>query len=184
MKDGSNTVHDRDVLQVNGADAETFLDSLITCQVVGLNEGDTRFGALLTPQGKIMFDFFLIKAAEGLLIDIDAILASEFQKRLIFYRLRAKVDIETRSDLHLSAVGPEPDENATISIQDPRHPHLGWRNYGNANMSSISDGWLKKRIELGIPQGGFDFDYGDAYPHETLMDQFGGIDFKKGCYVG
>ena len=174
----------RTIFEISGKDANTFLDNLVTCQVIGLAENEARFGALLTPQGKILFDFFLIRKGNSLIVDIASVLAEDFQKRLMFYRLRAKVEIKPLSDIPLLNITDQRDVTAKISVQDPRHPKLGWRNYGLSKSSYSSEAYTMKRLEFGVPEGGLDYEYGNAYPHETLMDQFSGVDFKKGCYVG
>ncbi|MEO0329481.1 MAG: folate-binding protein YgfZ [Pseudomonadota bacterium] len=174
----------RSFLRVNGDDAEAFLDGILSCTVLGLNTQEAKFGALLTPQGKILFDFFLIKEADGFLLDVNQELAADFLKRLMFYRLRAKVDLTPVDNISVIVSSHVPDGHDGMAIQDPRHPDLGYRLYSNTSDVSNSGSYLAQRIQLGIPEGDTDFAYGNAYPHETLMDQFAGVDFKKGCYVG
>lgn len=176
---------ERSCLRVSGEAAEHFLDNLITCQTVGLNSSDARFGALLSPQGKILFDFFLIKTADAFLIDTVESLADDLLKRLTFYKLRAKVEIERLAEFQVASFYGETPDGTELYITDPRNQALGKRAYGQFKSTSRSNmTYNDLRVRLGIAQGGLDFDYGDAYPHETLMDQFGGVDFKKGCYVG
>jgi len=174
----------RSLIEISGEEAETFLDNLITCKVVGLETNHASFGALLTPQGKIMFDFFLIKTEDGYLIDTAEALAEELTKRLTFYRLRAKVDIAVRENAEITAVWGDDLTDRFNYIADPRHTGLGKRIYENQSIDGEQADYHAHRISLGIPEGGKDFEYSDAYPHETLMDQFAGVDFKKGCYVG
>ena len=174
----------RSIIRVGGEDAEHFLENLVTCSVVDLDDGEARFGALLTPQGKILFDFFLIKMGDQFLLDVHSDSAEAFQKRLMFYRLRAKVNIEADPEMQvLCASGSDP-AGSIVTVADPRHPDLPKRCYGQFDTSNSSEFYDQKRIGIGVPEGNSDFEYGDAYPHETLMDQFGGVDFKKGCYVG
>lgn len=175
---------DRALITISGEDAETFLDNLITCKVVGLEKGEASFGALLTPQGKIMFDFFLVKTADGFLIDTAEILAGELVKRLTFYKLRAKVEIKPVEDNTVIAIWGDDLMARDDMIIDLRHAKLGARIYSDTQAGVEEADYHAHRISLGIPEGGADFQYGDAYPHETLMDQFAGVDFKKGCYVG
>ena len=175
---------DRALLKVGGDDAEHFLDNLVTCNIVNLEADQASFGALLTPQGKILFDFFVVKTADGYLLDTPSSLADDLLKRLTFYRLRAKVDLKLMSDVNAYASSSKTLDGAMYSVSDPRHSGLGYRHYTAEQMTSIAEDYNASRIALGIPAGGADFNFGDAYPHETLMDQFGGVDFKKGCYVG
>lgn len=173
----------RSLIEISGEEAETFLDNLITCKVVGLGKGKASFGALLTPQGKIMFDFFLIKTEDGFLIDTAESLGTELIKRLTFYKLRAKVEIKPSAINDVIAVWTN-DLNISDLVQDPRHPNMGFRVYNPKIVKDASADYQMHRIECGIPEGGIDFEYNVAYPHEVLMDQFAGVDFKKGCYVG
>ena len=174
----------RSLIEISGEGAETFLDNIVTCKVVELAKGEASFGALLTPQGKILFDFFLIKTDKGYLIDVLEPLMEDFIKRLTFYRLRAKVSIEPQPDLNVYAIWDDSPRSSSLTIQDPRLAEMGSRIYSAQTPEGKEADYTHHRISMGIPQGGSDFDYGDAYPHEVLMDQFGGIDFKKGCYVG
>lgn len=178
------TLTDRALIEISGDEAEGFLDNILTCKVVGLNENEASFGALLTPQGKILFDFFLIRNGNGYVLDIAEGLSEEFIKRLTFYRLRAKVTIEAKPKVDVIAKW---DTQLSISdqvIQDPRHQGMGYLDYSGGPPEGDASDYIEHRIHQGIPEGGYDFEYGDAYPHEVLMDQFGGVDFKKGCYVG
>lgn len=175
---------DRSLIEISGEDAEGFLDNIITCNILNLDEEQASFGALLTPQGKILFDFFVIKTPAGFLIDIAEQLTTDFIKRLTFYRLRAKVDIKKIEDMQVYALWDSEIVTNDLTIQDPRLPSMGYRLYANQAPTSDASDYETHRITNGIPEGAKDFDYGDAYPHEVLMDQNGGVDFKKGCYVG
>ena len=120
------------------------------------------------------------------LFDVAQELAADFTKRLTFYKLRAAVTIEPQeNDTQVYACwGEAVDDTKEALIKDPRLAALGQRLYSDITPSGEPGNYTQHRISLGIPQGENDFSYGDAYPHETLMDQFGGVDFKKGCYVG
>ena len=178
------SLSNRSVVEISGEEAEHFLDNLVTCQVVGLSDNDARFGALLTPQGKILYDFFLIRCHDGYLIDAPALLTDDLVKRLIFYRLRAKVEINERRDLNVVACWDCDKPAGSLVICDPRHKGMGYRVYGSETGKEDDAAYRELRISNSVAEGGIDFEYGAAYPHEVLMDQFGGIDFKKGCYVG
>lgn len=177
---------DRAVLKVGGADARHFLHNVVTCNVETLTPGTARFGALLTPQGKIIVDFHVFDAGEDtFLLDAPAFLAADLLKRLTLYRLRAKVTLAADDELAVAAVWGEdaPPEGA---FADPRLPALGHRLIlPRAQAPEGEDAaYEAHRIGLGIPKGGADFAYGDTFPHEADMDQLGGVDFRKGCYVG
>ncbi|MCZ8313916.1 folate-binding protein [Phreatobacter sp.] len=184
---------DRGVVRVSGEDAARFLQGLVTCNVETLGAGEARYGALLTPQGKIVVDFLCIGVPAddggGFLLDTPGVLAAELAKKLGFYRLRAKVAVEDLSaQLAVTAVWGEetaPSPEGLVA-RDPRHTALGWRLVGPkpAEAPAPTGDYEAHRIGLGIPAGGRDFAYGDAFPHEADMDQLAGVDFAKGCYVG
>jgi folate-binding protein YgfZ len=192
---------DRGVVKVSGADARGFLNGLFTVDVVKMTPGAARFGALLTPQGKIVADFIVFEAAEedggGFLLDCPRALAPTLAEKLRFYKLRAKVQIDDLSAaLGVMAVWPDQAESEYgPSFTDPRLPALGTRiilppdtaadaakDLGAALVDA--DVYDTHRVMLGVPRGGMDFSYGGTFPHEANMDQLGGVDFDKGCYVG
>ena len=190
---------DRAVLRITGADAVRFLNGLVTSEVSALVPGEARFAALLTPQGKIIADFLLVAVAEeeggGFVIDAPRALAEELQKRLAFYRLRAKVDIAARLDLAIAVALEGTPDDLGLAYDDPRAAGLGTRIMLPANGAEAAlaaagftlgneDEWQARRIAQGVPEGGKDFNYGDTFPHEADMDQLAGVDFEKGCFIG
>jgi folate-binding protein YgfZ len=194
-------LRDRGVVKVSGEDARTFLNGLVTSDVTQVEPGLGRFGALLTPQGKITTDFLITEAPPGdgggFLLDVPRALAKGLASKLGFYKLRAKVAVEDLSDGLgvLAAWDGEPAMKPGLMFADPRHEALGWRIFVPEELqqkaaASIgaelvdSDAYEAHRIALGVPRGGLDFIYGDAFPHETNMDRLHGVDFGKGCYVG
>ncbi|OYU59736.1 MAG: folate-binding protein YgfZ [Bradyrhizobium sp. PARBB1] len=180
---------DRGVIKVSGEDARNFLNGLITTDVEQLAPGQARFGALLTPQGKIIVDFLITEIPTGhgggFLIDAPRALAKGLADKLGFYKLRAKVVVENLSDSLgvLAAWDGEPAATPDLAFADPRNAALGWRNLIGADLVD-SSAYEAHRIATGVPRGGLDFMYGDAFPHETNMDHLHGVDFDKGCYVG
>ncbi len=173
---------DRAILALEGPGAENFLHNLVTADVLGLAVGDARYTALLTPQGKILFDFFVVRTAEGYLLDCAASQLDELKKRLAFYRLRAKVTIAHRGDLE---VGVSPDAApGKISYADPRLREMGWRMICEAGSLPEGSGFEAARIRLGLADSDGDIGSANLFPHEANFDQFGGISFTKGCYVG
>jgi len=192
---------DRGVVKVAGEDARNFLNGLITTDIEQLRPGLGRFGALLTPQGKIITDFLITEAPSGhgggFLIDAPRALAKGLADKLGFYKLRAKVVVENLSDSLgvLAAWDGEPAMQPDLSFADPRNAALGWRilipeeltqKLGELIGAELVDSaaYEAHRIASGVPRGGLDFMYGDAFPHETNMDRLNGVDFDKGCYVG
>ena len=188
---------DRGVVRVGGEDAEQFLDGLFTCDLDRVVPGKPRFGALLTPQGKILFDFIVFQAPEeaggGYCLDVARGFAPDLAKRLGFYKLRAKVTIEDRSEALAVIAGwgdsPKPADKVGLVAEDPRLASLGWRAIVAAEdaaefAQADAQAYHAHRIAAGVPEGGRDYLFGDAFPHEALMDQLHGVDFDKGCYVG
>jgi hypothetical protein len=188
---------ERGVVRVAGPDARTFLDGLLTCDLDWLSADAARYGGLLTPQGKILFDFILVQAPEedggGYYLDALGAYAPDLAKRLGFYKLRAKVTVEDLSGALSVLAGWEgarrPPEDLALALEDPRLAALGWRAIvaregADAVADAEPEAYHAHRIRLGVPDGGRDFLYGDAFPHEAVMDQLSGVDFDKGCYVG
>jgi tRNA-modifying protein YgfZ len=192
---------DRGVVKVSGETARDFLNGLITTDVARVQPAVGRFGALLTPQGKITVDFLITEAPAGhgggFLIDCPKVLAQALADKLGFYRLRARVGIENLSDgLGVLAVWDgEPAVKPDLAFTDPRNAALGLRILLPAELAQKaadligaemvdSSAYEAHRIAVGAPRGGLDFMYGDAFPHETNMDWLHGVDFDKGCYVG
>ena len=192
---------DRGVIKVSGEDARRFLDGLVTTNIELVQPGSARFGALLTPQGKIIADFLVTEASSGqgggFLLDCARALAQQLADRLGFYKLRAKVAVENLSDsLGVLAVWDgEPSMRPDLSFVDPRHEALGSRILVPEELKQkLADligadlveeaAYEAHRVANGVPRGGLDFMYSDAFPHETNMDRLHGVDFDKGCYVG
>jgi len=192
---------DRGVVKVSGEDARNFLNGLVTTDVAQLAPGQGRFGALLTPQGKIVVDFLITEAPAGhgggFLVDCPRPLAQDLTNKLGFYKLRAKVAVENLSDNLgvIAAWGGEPAMTPDLAFADPRDAALGWRILASQDLAQkvatligaelVDDpAYEAHRIACGAPRGGLDFMYGDAFPHETNMDRLHGVDFEKGCYVG
>jgi tRNA-modifying protein YgfZ len=188
-------LEDRAVIRVSGEDATSFLQGLLTNDVERLHPSEARYAALLTPQGKILFDMIVVRAPgeePSYLIDCTAGQATDLAKRLGFYKLRAKVAIADMSaDQALAAFwgaeAPHIDEG--VLYADPRDPRLGWRAIlprptAAALGSEHVNEYEGLRIAVGAPKGGLDFAYGDAFPHDANFDLLHGVDFDKGCYVG
>ena len=192
---------DRGVVKVAGPDARKFLNGLVTADVAKVVPAEPRFAALLTPQGKIIVDFIVAEAeaadAGGFFLDCPRALAPELTERLNFYKLRAKVIVEDLSET-LGVLAIWDGDGRTdygLCYPDPRLPALGARCMLPPHLvdkaatdlgAELVDAsaYEAHRIALGVPRGGADFIYGDAFPHESDMDQLRGVDFDKGCFVG
>ena len=188
-------LNSRTVVEISGAEAEHFLQGLVTNDIEKASEAQAIHAALLTPQGKILFDFFIIRSGDGFLFDCATDMAADLIKRLTFYRLRAKVEITDRSeDMSVYAVwdGETASPEGGIFFSDPRLADLGQRLIAptgtdiaaTACQSAPEAAYHAHRITLGVPEGGIDYIFGDIFPHEADYDQLHGVDFAKGCYVG
>ncbi len=169
----------RAIMRVSGTDAVKFLQGLVTNDLRKLPEAGILYAALLSPQGKYLADFFLVRADDGVLIDVAAPMADELSKRLTLYKLRSAVTIE-RIDLEVSrGTGPAPDG----ALPDPRHPALGWRLYGTALPDDGTD-WDALRVAYCIPETGIELIPNETFILEAGFGRLHGADFRKGCYVG
>jgi len=152
---------DRIVLRLSGEKVDEWLSGLITNNL----DGDMNFAALLTPQGKIISDFFVIKEESDLLIDAPVAYANDLKKRLSMYKLRAPITI-TETDLYVYAAwGGTGDEGYLECDGEP-------------------EAYDMHRLELGVPDSSQDFKSGEVFPANANMDFLNGVDFKKGCFVG
>jgi folate-binding protein YgfZ len=183
-------LEDRAVIRITGPDASTLLQNVVTLDMNEVDRNGSGYGALLTPQGKILWDFILHRLESGYAADLRAGEAEAFSKRLTLYRLRAKVEIAVTSELAVYAKwdGDNPSsqagEEATL---DPRLADLGQRwvaASGSVETDSTAEDWHRHRIAHAIPEGGVDFVFGDAFPHDAAMDSLHGVAFEKGCYIG
>jgi len=192
---------DRGVVRVAGEEAEKLLQGIITNDTALLADGPAIHAGLLAPQGKILFEFLVVKAGDGFLLDTGREQADGLVKRLMMYKLRAKVDIADESDQYrvFALWGPSPTSHGEtrqmFSFRDPRLPPLGLRILAEsrfaADMANATNGfdaapedYQAHRIALGVPEGGKDYAFGDTFPHEANFDVLNGISFDKGCFVG
>lgn len=196
-----SVLKDRGVVSVTGPDAEKLLGGLVTNDIALLEGAPAIYAALLAPQGKILFDFLIVKTADGFLLDTARDKAADLVKRLSLYKLRAQAEIRDVSDSFSVAalwggtpVSSGQTERSPI-YPDPRLPALGARVIAEtARVGDVlaatggaevpSEAYHRHRIGLGVPEGGRDFAFGDTFPHEALLDQLNGVSFSKGCYVG
>ena len=167
------------LVRVTGQDWRSFLQGLLTQDVESLQPGELRYGALLTPQGRLRLDLFLFATDDGVLLDVAASRRDELVQALTLYRLRAKVELSPVDGAPTAAWGERPEGEGWLA--DPRLPALGWRRYGGPE-SSAGD-YRAHRMGLGILDPTSDTSE-PLYPIEANLDLLNGIDFKKGCFVG
>ena len=172
---------DRAVIAVSGPDWRGFLQGLLTQDVETLAPGEIRFAALLTPQGRLLFDLFAIGDADGCRLDCAAARREALVQRLSLYRLRAKIEITPVEGPVLALWNT--DEAPAGWLADPRLSALGFRGYGVAAPDAKAGSYDQHRLALGVPGAA---DWGDdaTYPIEAVFDLLNGVDFKKGCFVG
>ena len=166
---------DRTVFSLSGEGVEDWLMGLITNDIAR----DVSFAALLTPQGKIIADFFIYRWYEGLLLDTPRKFAAGLHKRLRMYRLRAPIQIE-ETELSVHAVW---DEGPAGGFQDPRHASLGRRIVSTRSFKTTGD-YNAHRLSLGVPESQWDFESVKVFPADANMDLLNGVNFSKGCFVG
>jgi tRNA-modifying protein YgfZ len=190
-------LRDRGVIEVGGADAMGFLQRLITNSVLNIPKGEGRYAGLLTPQGKLLFDFFVVPLPEGAeagyFIDCGGEQTADLVKRLNLHKMRANIAIEDKSKKFAVAAvfgGDAATGIEGIFYRDTRAPHMGLRVIvprGDAVAKldcADASRYEAHRIAQGVPKGGVDFAFGDAFVHDVNLDLMNGVDFKKGCYVG
>jgi folate-binding protein YgfZ len=179
---------DRAVLRIAGADARAFLQGIVTNDVRGIDRGAV-YAALLSPQGKYLFDFFLLADGDAVLLDVGADRAPALAQRLAMYRLRAAVTVEPTALAVVLGLGPPPE--GVRAPADPRHAQLGWRAYVAdpsellARIAPLDPAEMTaRRVALVVPETGVELVPEDSYILEMGFERLRGVDFRKGCYVG
>ncbi len=173
----------RAVITVAGEDARYFLQNLVTADIDGLKPGHATYSALLQPQGKILYDFFVLAENGRYAIDCSAAQKADLLKRLTFYKLRAKVTLAD-SDEEVGVAAARPSSG--LSYADPRAAELGARLIAPKGTLPDADGdsYEAGRIRLGLADSDQDIGSGALFPHEANLDQLGAVSFNKGCFVG
>ncbi len=167
----------RAILRLTGPDTLALLERTVTHKVMDWPDGEARYGALLTPQGKIIADYIAYRTTDGVLIDVHEDAADDLMKRLKMFRLRSAVEI-VRDETLVSAVS---DSGAP----DPRSAKLPRRVVvASGEAASPLDGWDALTIAAGVPEWGRDYRAADVFPTDINMDLMNGVDYKKGCFVG
>jgi folate-binding protein YgfZ len=205
------TLDDRGFIQIKGSEAKDFLQNIVTGNIEKVTGSSTVFSSILTPQGKYLFDFFVLKFKDSYLLESEKKSATEIIKLLNYYKLRTKVDLIDLSEKYAAAVislekFKEMDassslKGSTVNHQDdlvyidPRSDKLGAKIISkNENIHLIikklnlkiigKEKYYNKSFELGIPQINLNKLKDKIFGIENNLDELNGIDFKKGCYVG
>jgi folate-binding protein YgfZ len=175
----------RALIAVSGPEWRPFLQNLLSNDVAALPAGQARAALLLTPQGKFLFDLFVIADEDGALLDVQAAQRDALVLRLKMYRLRAKIVIEAVDGAVWAATGEPAGEGW---LADPRLPALGLRGYGveppaGADLADEA-AYRAHALALGVPDAAADCVPDKTFPLEADFDLLNAIDFHKGCYVG
>ncbi|MGI4851650.1 MAG: YgfZ/GcvT domain-containing protein [Janthinobacterium lividum] len=192
---GPAFLSNQSVLRISGSDCKTFLQGLITNDIQVVSPTSAIYTLLLTPQGKFLYDFFVIEHHDYVLIDVHKNQAESLKKRLSLYKLRANVLIEDVSSeytifVSLDSVSVNP-QNYILAYQDPRLKDLGnrWivpREHTQSDLSwdAKDDDYNLFRLKLGIPQGYQDMIPERSIPLESGVQDLNAISWTKGCYIG
>ena len=175
---------DRSLIRIQGTNAQSFLQALITTDLACLPENEAWPGALLTPQGKILFDFVIWRDGADLLLETDVSQRDGLIRRLTMYKLRAPIEISAEPDSGVSVFWRT--DQIVDGILDDRFARAGVTLVRQPGRHSDGDAgaYQALRIANGIAVAGEDYPLQDAFPHDVLMDFNGGLSFRKGCYVG
>jgi folate-binding protein YgfZ len=204
-------LEDRGILYINGVDAKEFLQNIISNDINKVNEDNSCFASLLTPQGKFLFAFIIVKHKSGYFIDCEKSQTEELFKQLTIYKLRSKVEIMNLSNEFVVAAfnrekfltfeGAKNIPGNTIKYRkdsillDPRNKDLGARLIINLEKLYLSlkklelkdspvDEYYQLSHELGIPQRNMNELQNKLFGIECNFEELNGLDFKKGCYIG
>ena len=174
---------DRGVIRLSGKDSKDLLQGLITNDIERLNDDPALYAAILTPQGKYLFDFFITGDGDDLLLDCEASRLADLTRRLMMYRLRAEVEISDISDSNKVYALWDSDQG----YPDPRHASMGRRLIAeNAPQGDAltRETYEAKRLELGLPDASRDIAVDKNFILEANFKELNGVSFIKGCYVG
>jgi tRNA-modifying protein YgfZ len=168
---------DRALLRIAGDDVRGFLQGLVTQDMAGVAPGAPRWTALLTAQGKALFDFILWDDGDAVLIDCESAQREALARRLALYRLRRAITIDpVEGGVHWSPGGDQ-------GVDDPRLAALGRRWLGPAAGEPAGD-WLAHRLRLGVVEGAAELGQDKTLWLECNAAELNGVSFTKGCYVG
>jgi hypothetical protein len=178
MTSVSAKLSDRATVRLSGPDWRALLQGLITNDVEKIKAGHWVYAALLTPQGKYLYDFFITLDGDDAVMDVFAAHRDALLRKLMMYRLRSKVEITPTDEAIHAHWGGRYD-----SMADPRLPALGARLLSGDDDASFED-YTAHRIALGVPDAPYDAVQEKTLWLESNADCLEGVDFQKGCYVG
>lgn len=182
---------ERRLIEISGADRVDFLQNLVTQNVDALQAGNCVMAALLTPQGKLLYDFIIYAETDKFLLDVSETIAEALMKKLTLYKLRADIEL-SHSGKEIHTIWQEdgyPCPPMAGFYEDPRHEGLGLRGFFDTAPetglpTAPAADWHKNRLKLAIAEGPADMPPGTVFPLEYGFGKMHAIDFKKGCFVG
>ena len=210
-KDQIILLEDRGLISINGDDAKNFLQNIITNNIEKVNNSCSIFSALFTPQGKYLFEFFLIQSKDGYLLDCDSKATNEIISNLTKYKLRSKVQIKDQSNEYIIGIislekfneiqKSENKQTDTIEYRnssifiDSRNKKLGARILSTLEKLHLTikklglkivkpEIYFKDAHALGVPVKGVESLKEQLFGLEANFEELKAIDFKKGCYIG
>ena len=167
----------RAIIRLSGPDMLNLLERTVTHSVTGWNTGEMRYGALLTPQGKVIADYLAMLSLDNIYLDVHAEAADLLQKRLGMYRLRADVQLDRLDEDVVT-------EGSWLDVRSTQLPHRAISPKASVGVEMSAAEWHAARIAAGIPEWGADYRDNQVFPTDINMDVLGGVDYKKGCFVG
>ena len=178
---------DRALIRLDGADWRGLLQGLVTQDVETMAPGEMRYAALLAPQGRLLYDMFVITEGEGAWLEVDAEGRAALLAKLKMYRLRAKVEMAAADGEVAALFGGDADPGEGWR-RDPRLPALGWRGVDRASprgaTAAAGGAYDAFRLGLGVADVAKDGLADRVYALEANLDLLNGVDFRKGCFVG
>ena len=199
----NSTALDRSIISISGEDSAAFLQGLITNDITKVTADRSIYSALLTPQGKFLYDFFIMHTQDGFLIDVASSWAQTLKDKLSKFKLRSKISLELLDTHTVSVVwghgepisnlinaGDTITQNNSILFVDPRHPGMGLRCISTESAlpihatESTQEEYHFHRLSLGIPDGERDMLPEKDILLELHFEELNGVDFQKGCYMG
>jgi hypothetical protein len=167
----------RSIIRLSGPDMMALLDRTVTHSVDNWNSGEMRYGALLTPQGKIIADYLAMLSLDNIYIDVHSDAADDLERRLKLFRLRSDVIIERLTDDVVT-------EGSWADVRSTHLPHRAISPKAEIGLEMPYEEWHAARIAAGVPEWGADYRASEVFPTDVNLDVMGGIDYKKGCFVG
>lgn len=175
-------LNERSVLEISGKDSASFLQGLLTNNVLNLEPNNLSYSLLLTPQGRIISDFFILKSDNSFMLDVPKSQIPSLIMKFKLYKLKSDVVINVMDDTLGVYVSENPDDHL---LNDPRSTALGFRGFKQiTELESNHFNYHLNRIDWSIPDFDMDMEVGKSLPIDFDMNELNALSFSKGCYVG